>query len=563
MRSLIFEKLELLSLTARTARTIEFHPRLTVITGENNVGKSSVIKSIYWTLGTAPAVISSKWSKINVKALLTFTIDAKRYRAIRNQDRVAVFDSNNELLISTNSFTKELGPFLASLLDFKLVFPNKHDGRPETPPPAYAFVPFYVDQDGGWGKPLTSFDHLTQYANYKKPVIEFHAGIKPNRYYELIAEKKKLDIDLKELEHDRRVVLRAVERLNLEPTFTGLELSASEHDASVEDLLARLKSLRDTRQTRTAELADILDQRTLLEQQAAIVQAAANESALDAQWAVDDGRDEIPCPTCGTLHRNDFSNRFAILADREECFEFLNDAHQKIRALVRQAQRAEQSAASTSTTISEIESILERRQGEVTLREVIESEGRRAASEVFKGQIQYLDGAIGQKLAEISQINEEIKKISDRNRKKSIESYYASLMTKYLKDLNVLDPDLNAVTKITGRIIETGSEQPRLLLSYILALADTIQKFTTAFTAPLIIDSPVQQEQDTTNAPAIIQRVTSERPNGGQVIVGTISLHGIEVYNAKVVAFDRKQSVLLTEEYEEVYEIMNTFLQRI
>ncbi|WP_457094139.1 AAA family ATPase, partial [Microvirga sp. P5_D2] len=57
MKRLLFERLELLSLSERKARTVEFHPRLTVITGENGVGKSSVIKSLYWTLGAAPAVM--------------------------------------------------------------------------------------------------------------------------------------------------------------------------------------------------------------------------------------------------------------------------------------------------------------------------------------------------------------------------------------------------------------------------------------------------------------------------------------------------------------------------
>ena len=560
MKNLRFESLELLSLTEGKARTVKFHPRLTVITGENGVGKSSVIKSIYWTLGAAPAVMHPRWRKANVKGLLTFTIDGKKFAALRNGDRVAIFDDEHRTLISTNSFTSELGPFLARLLDFKLVFSNRQ-GEPETPPPAYAFLPFYVDQDGGWQKPLSSFDRLTQYSNFKRSLIEFHSGIRPNRYYELTADKKKLDIERKELEHDHKVVRKAVERLGLDPSFSGIELSAAAHEDLVEDLLVRLKSLRETRQARMFALAEVLDQRTMLNEQAAIVHATVNELALDAQWASDDGRDEIPCPTCGTFHRNDFANRFAILADREECFEFLSSTQQKIRELSQRVEKTQEAIRSTESTIAEIQDILERRQGDVTLREVIENEGRRAAFEVFSAQIKDLEDAMGQKVAGTSAIDDEIKGLNDAARKKTIEDFYATLMGSYLKALNVLDPDYDAVTKITGRIVETGSEQPRLLLSYILALAGTIHKFTTSFTAPLVIDSPVQQEQDRTNAPAIIEVVTSKRPNRGQTIVGTISLHGNQLEDSDTIVFTDKQSVLQASEYEAVYQRISPLLE--
>lgn len=132
-----------------------------------------------------------------------------------------------------------------------------------------------------------------------------------------------------------------------------------------------------------------------------------------------------------------------------------------------------------------------------------------------------------------------------------------------MRSLNVQEADNGAVTKIAGKIVETGSEQPRLLLAYVLALADTIQKFTTAFTAPLVIDSPVQQEQDMSNAPAIIRQVISDRPNGGQTIIGTISLHGNKPQNAKIITFTDNRSVLRASEYDAVHEKLAPLLSQI
>ncbi|WP_026618937.1 hypothetical protein M728_002206 [Ensifer sp. WSM1721] len=154
------------------------------------------------------------------------------------------------------------------------------------------------------------------------------SGIRPNEYYELTAKKKKLEIEKAVFEQDRAIVCKARDKLKLQPEFSGLELSAEEHEKAINDLLVRLRSLLTTRQTRAMELADILDQRAGLDQQIAMVQASANELAEDATWAADQA-DEIMCPTCGVVHANDFRNRFAILADREECFEFLSSAQQK------------------------------------------------------------------------------------------------------------------------------------------------------------------------------------------------------------------------------------------
>jgi hypothetical protein len=104
------------------------------------------------------------------------------------------------------------------LLNFGLVLPNR-EGDPETPPPAYAFLPFYIDQDNGWRQPLESFDLRGQYTNVRKHIVEFHSGIRPNEFYELQAQKRKFDIERTDLVRDRATVDKAVQKLGLIPTL--------------------------------------------------------------------------------------------------------------------------------------------------------------------------------------------------------------------------------------------------------------------------------------------------------------------------------------------------------
>jgi hypothetical protein len=562
MKNLRFEKLELVSRKERKARKIEFHPRLTVIMGTNDVGKSSVIKSLYWAFGAAPIIIHPNWAEASIKALVTFCVDDKRFRVLRDGDTIAVFDVDDNLLLSTRHFTRELAPFIADLIDFKFVLANR-DGEAETPPPAYAFLPFYIDQDGGWTAPLNSFSNLAQYPKFRKPLLEFHLGILPNEYYELDAEKRKLQLEQREMEADRRVVEKALERFDLFPiTFSGLEFSAEGHEEAIERLLKRVKAVREVRQVCAVKLSEVLDQRMLLEQQVEVVRASIAELEKDVRYA-GDLPEEIFCPTCGTVHHNDFANRYGILEDREACFEFLSESRERIRVLASQAEKAEENLREADRTLIEIQEMLSIKRGDVSLMEVIESRGRSIAAFLFFEQLDELDALIYRKLGEVAVIDRKLEQLKDKTRRNEIVMYYAKFMVTYLKRLDVTNYKADAVTKIPARLLETGSDLPRALLAYFLAILSTIHKFSTSVFAPIVIDSPNQQDQDAKNVGAMIDLIINSRPDDAQTIMGTVSLHGREILDGKVIEFTEKLSVLRANEFEEISDQMQPYLDKM
>jgi len=561
MKKLRFESLELLSRRERRARKIEFHPRLTIIKGANDVGKSSVIKSLYWAFGASSPKVHPTWARANIKALVTFTVDGHRYRIFRDHDTFGIFDADGKLLLGTSQITKDLAPFLGRLLDFRLVFSNRK-GEPETPPPAYAFLPFYIDQDGGWTKPLDSFANLSQYANFRKPLIEFHTGILPNEYYELEADKRRLEVDQKELEADRRIVRKALERFNLEASFNGLELSIDGHEQAIEHLLVRLKQVRAVRQDRADKLSEVLDQRMIIEQQMQVARASIAELEKDSKFA-GDLPEEVFCPTCGTVHHNDFANRYGIIEDREALFEFLTEARQKVRVLTSQAVKAEADVHEADRTLAEIQASLDAKQGDVSLFEVIESRGRRIASDLFDGQLEELDGQIAELLGEIAKANESLNKLKDKQRRKEIVQYYAGFVLDYLRRLDVTNYSADAITKIPARISETGSDLPRALLAYFLAILQTINKYSTSLFAPIVVDSPNQQDQDKINVGAMIDLIIASRPDDAQTIVGTVSLHGRTIEDGRIIEFTEKLSVLRSIEFDDISASMQPYMDQM
>jgi hypothetical protein len=561
MKNLRFEQLELISTLEKKARTIEFHPRLTILKGKNDVGKSSVIKSLYWAFGARPQM-HPKWTKANVKAHVTFTIDEQRYSILRDGSKIALFDENGKVLVSTKSVTKTLGPFVAKLLNFGLVLPNR-EGNPETPPPAYAFLPFYIDQDNGWRQPLESFDIRGQYNNVRKHIIDFHSGIRPNEYYELQAQKRKFDMERGELMRDRATVTKAIRKLGLTPTFTGLELTENGHEEAIDRLLRSLQELRIFRQKRAAELAEIVDEWTILMEQLSITQAAVQELTKDFSWISKIEENELLCPTCGTIHSNNFANRFSILDDQDACLDFLQSGYDRLEDLSRKVAQVEADMKQSDDTMAKITETLAERQGEISLQDVIETEGRRNAAALFDAQIEELTAEINKRSSEMEKIDLALRDLKDGKRKKDIESFYAKNMLYFLRELDVTNIDYDSVSKIDRRINDTGSDQARAVLAYYLALMKTIYKFSTALTAPMVIDSPNQQDQDAKNVAAMIGLIFSSRPDNGQTILGTVSLHDQTVNEGKIITFTEKWSVLSTDGYDATRERLMPYLDQM
>lgn len=560
MKKLRFESLELLSLKEQRARQIQFHPRMTVIIGENDVGKSSIIKSIYWALGAEAAKVHPNWAHANIKSLLTFTVDDVRYRVLRERNTFSFFSDDGELVIRADSVVKDLAPFMAELLNFKLVLSNRK-GEPEVPPPAYAFLPFYIDQDDGWTKPLESFAHLEQYSAYKKPVTEFHTGILPNEFYVLEAEKRQIQLKQRETQADRNVVHKAIDKVGWSASFDGLELSTEGHEVAIERLLVRLKQLREDRRSRATKLAEILDERVITDNQIATVRAALQEIEKDILFARD-LPEAVLCPTCGTSHSNDFANRYSIIEDREACLDFISESSAKIKKLASSASLISGEVRDSNAAIAEIQATLDTERHDVTLSDVIESKGRRIAADLFREQSDTLTAEISKMVQDIKEIEEKLNALKDKKRRDKVVAFYAQLMLSYLDQLDVSNYNAQDFTRLPPRITETGSDLPRSILACFLAILNTIRQFSTSFFGPIVIDSPNQQDQDAKNVGAMIDLIVKAAPDDAQVILGTVSLHDQTFEDASIIEFTDKLQVLRADEFQSVLAKLQPLMDR-
>src|SRR5271156_3550240 len=175
MKSLVFEEVLILSKTEKAARRETFDPKINLLLGENDVGKSTLIKSLYRTLGAdVLGVQNAKWKNARPVYCVRILLAGQRYLIIRDERYFGVFDANDNLIgkYSGISGAKGISRFINPLLDFRIELERSEDGKLGVAGPAFYFLPFYVDQDEGWTKSWASFGGLQQFSAYRKHMLE-------------------------------------------------------------------------------------------------------------------------------------------------------------------------------------------------------------------------------------------------------------------------------------------------------------------------------------------------------------------------------------------------------
>lgn len=562
MKSLRFKELRLLSRLESKARRVAFNPRLTVIAGKNDTGKSSLIKSIYWAFGAEPAVIHHRWKSANVVSAMKFTVDGAEYTIVRFRRSFAVLDANGDLLLRANSVTKELAPFLAELLDFGLVLTNRENVA-TIPPPAYAFLPFYIDQDAGWQNAFASFGSLAQFPNFRTDVTHYHTGIRPNEFYRLKARQRELELQVDDAQAERKALQSAVDKVNQTADSLGLETQTGQFEEAIGLLLTELAALRDKRRQAASELDSLVARRTVLDHEIAIAKRALEELDKDYKWVGKVDEDKIICPTCGTVHENSFLSRFAIIDDRESCRDFILTTTQEYERLGRDLSTARRAVAEVERDLTKVAEALSVRRGDVQLSEVLQSEGRRVAGEILVQRVRDFNQSISDLNDSLTSIAERLKAISDKSKRQEIEQYYFTRMSANLSRLNVKTVPLSTVEKIDCKVRDTGSDQPRALLAYDFAVFDTIRRYSTSFIAPMVIDSPIQQDQDDENARSMLEFIVEKATSNEQVVLGTVSMHGVDIGDGSLIELTEELSLLRAADFEEINGEFDAFFDAV
>lgn len=440
MRNLRLREMLLVSHRERRARKIAFHPTATLIRGPNDTGKSCLLKSIYHAFGATPRNIHAHWKDANVSTLVRFTVDAKDYAILRQGQSFSLFSESCRLLGTYSSITNELGPRLATLFDFQLQLVDR-ENESKTPPPAYLFLPFYIDQDLGWANTWASFENLGQFPNWRRDVIYYHTGMRPNKWYELKSASRIRERAKNEPVQRERALQDLLERLTKKFSMAQFDIDFESFKREIDRLLKRCEELRKQEEKYKKEIVELEIERMRLKTQQEIVTHSRNELLADYEFATKMEDDHVECPTCGALYENSFAERFAIACDEDRCLDLLDSIREGLAKVDKSLAERRHSMSYTSTELEELNAVLATRQGKVTLRHLIENEGRREVTETLRVSLKEVQEEIGEIDGELRKIQEQLSRFEDRQWSQKINNEYGNYMRKHLHLLNVTTLD--------------------------------------------------------------------------------------------------------------------------
>lgn len=554
MKKLVFKEVSILSKVEKAGRTETFSPTTNLLTGENDVGKSTLIKSLYHALGAdVPGLQNTKWKGARPIYFLRFSLSGFEYSIIRDEKYFGVFDAAGKLIgkFAGISGDKGISHFLNPLLNFHIELERSEDGKLGPAGPAFYFLPFYIDQDEGWAKSWASFSGLQQFSSYRKNMLEYHLGVRPQSYYDAKKRSVELSLEKAKLGSERATLAAVRESYQKRKAARQVDIDPEIFRKEIEELVDAYNKVYGQQQLVAQELRDVRNERHGLENEIIVLQRAVRELDADYELAEDpETPDPVACPTCGTEIANSIVERFGILDDIDYCYSLIDQRRKKLLDIVAQEKAVNSKYREVTAELSPIEDLLNRKRNNVTFAEFVATEGMKEVVGSLTDDINELAAQEENIRSSIEKLEDELK--LDSKRKKEINEFYQARMKEFLTFLsvNVLSEADYKTFEKQIKINALGSDLPRSLLAQHFSFLQTMAKFNPAIACPLVIDSPLQQEQDKGNIAAIFKFIFSHVLEGQQLILGTLSLDGVEVpKDAKAIHLTDELHLLQTDQY--------------
>lgn len=557
MRSLQFQRLVLISDSKRLANQFTFPKRLNLITGEDNsIGKSTLAKSLLWSLGCDP-VIDEEWKSNDIKSILYFTINNKEYFSCRGSHSIILGAIDGEAKRYTH-ITGDFSQDLSDLVNFKMKLPNRTDGKLETPPPAYYFLPFYIDQIKSWSSPWDSFENLGQYANWKKTLIKYFTGyLKPEHFeleeeiYEYSEAKKESTAKIEKFQSAVDVIVDNSADITIALDNEKFSEIQKEINTELQEFIDYQRRLYDAQATITSNIYD-------LEKQYELATSSANELEEDYKFAVESiPTDHLECPLCGTLHDNSLTNRALLLSEKDSLLDEANSIASEIEALRSSLFELNEVARFATNEIERINKkyLTDDNAGEKTLiTQVIDAISKEKVSRSIQVKIDNEDLKISKANNSVAELKKDQRKLLSNKDKEELNSSFMSKLLGNIEALGSTGVNLSKVKSPTDykQLLGGGAaEAARGLLAYQLSVLQQINIAKTCIVPPFVIDTPNQQEQAGHRYETVIKEIMRSIPEDYQIILCAMENNALNEFknDANVITLN-SEKLLNSSQYD-------------
>ena len=555
MKRLMIRKLIVISQSESRSLEVPFEKGLNIILGGNKTGKSSIIKSIFTTLGCECKRVEADWKKLVSTYLLFFKYGERQFCIVRQDKKFQIFENiNNDFscIIETNAF-HEYSNCLMDILEIKMPCISK-DGKQFniTPPLLFRFQ--YIDQDEGWSKIADSFKNVAYIKDWKANTNKYVCGYLDDSYYALQAQKAEhileRDDKKKELNYNQNFVSR------ITSTLTRIEDIESVEDVTtdIELLLAKAEELRKLQFSYNAEMTVLENDIYINQHKLHIVEHNLIETKKDIEYAMTQ-EDELICPFCGTIYSNGINEQLNITSDYAHCENLIAELKSSISVATKELEELKNKYNDVSVEIQSIEQKVQNTQELLSYSSFYKSKGQFEIYESCKRQLDVLQGEINSCVSKIAITDEKINEKKSKERSKDIREDIERYCRTLADAINVPKTFIK-LRDFVQVINRTGSETPRLVYMYQSALyLYNLERAYSPFNF-YVVDTPNQQGQDTENLGSIFKSLELFLSDEGQVIVGTKRETGMEEKASNVIKLTGKRRCLNNINYKKHIELL-------
>ncbi|MBJ9370936.1 AAA family ATPase [Acinetobacter sp. TGL-Y2] len=550
MRSkVIYEEILLLSIKDEKSKKLKFNPKKNIIYGKNDTGKSTIIKSIFWTLGLNPTKMfgGDRLDK-NLIGLLKINYNNKIFYFFRNKDYLKFFDSEKKVLIETES-KSEWHNYMANFFDYNLSLIQRNNMEEYLIGLQGILTPYYIDQDSGWSHKWDGpFEGMYRYYDFYQQVIEHFTGIVSNKVItlkqdqkKLLTLKKELDIKLKVYENSASELLNTDNYSNQLP-----EIDTKILEKSIVKSTYELKYLQDLQIEFRKQLSEVFNEKQI------IINLLKNAHNLHLEAINDlnylDNIQEnsiIECPTCGTEHLKTFEASITLEYDIEGISKNIFSLNQRLEIINKQEKDLAFNLSEVNMQIESLKNNFNQPLTEnYTFEDLIKTYSNTNIKNNIDSNVSIINEKINELLDEIDDIKSLIDDIDSPDKVKEKVSKLKKAIEYYYNQLNV---DAKSVpNKIYQKPDISGSSSSRSILAIHLAYISISYKLTQLPIFPIVIDTIQQNGQDDLNINNMIKIISMFKQP--QIILGMETLsENINEFDYEVSKLNNKKFNLLSK----------------
>ena len=421
---MILTKLIILDRSDKEANVFVFSNKANIITSDDSyVGKSCLLKSMYYALGFPIRVIQNGWSLKNKLFKLFYTHNNKEGFIIRSGDTYWVDG------ISGAMSTMEYSKWLLEKYNLNIRLPLKDNVDIRTVYPSAIILPFYIDQDVSWSAiPYKNVaNDLAQYASSVIPsaLFEYLFGISTN----VIMDKKQERLHLL---NEKKLLGQQYDTLSLlKDDF--IRNDAEEYVFNEQEAINDIKKYLLLAENINIKLNDF---KSNIYQKKIEIDNLKVE-VLELTKIIENTRrtyNEIKgeCSHCGSdLTEKQSIRRIRLENDNYEATLLRNDLSKKIKKLEDELDNILQNKLGLENEYTSLLSVAQKKQGEITLQQFIEQKARKLA----KGKYVDVKNTLNEKMAKLTEkINKLTYEIKDLEKQQKIQKDTIGLRFNELKE---------------------------------------------------------------------------------------------------------------------------------